>query len=284
MVAKSGESTFSTTHGGETVASPDSEREIESIFCKLTTAELLRHLLDTRASSRDYYDDTNGGEAAKNYGHDSSQEADSRTTAPSPVKRVFCSKSACDKRDLADNNSGAICPTGRGYVSFKHGIMSERDDDHQSHPYTSEGQNFRENLERNLSEESSLPEFSDEDVTDFSKAILSSDTLDFILSGTEKNLCIQTPSPQENTSECTVNSDFSDFTELLPFVGDAGSPETAFSPVASTSGSSKGSRKIVPTTSADSDKKTEAATNSDSDKDINDAMVLVPSGKSSIFV
>ncbi|XP_023311174.1 DNA-binding protein D-ETS-6 isoform X2 [Anoplophora glabripennis] len=273
MVAKSGESTFSTTGGGESVASPDAEREIQSIFCKLTTAELLKHLLNTRASNRDSHDETNAGETVKKRGHDSPQEAYIQATDPSPIKLTFCSKSACDKRDSADNNSDVLSPTGRGYVSFEHGIMSERDDDRQNN----EEQGFRENLQRNLSEESSLPEqFSDDEVADFSAAILSSDTLDFILYGTENNLCIHTPSPKENTSECTVNSDFSDFTELLPFVRETGSPEAAFSPVASTSVSSTVSSKIVPTIGETSDKKTETATSSDSEKDINDAMVLVP--------
>lgn len=286
MVAKGGgESAFSTTDRGESNAPPGAERcEIQSIFRKLTTAELLKHLLNVRVSNRACHDEAGAGDVAtKKRGHESAHEDAVRATDPSLVKRTFRSKSACDKCDLADNNGDAICPTGRGYVCFKHGIMSERDDDRHSRPCTDEVQSFRENLQRNLSEDGSLPEFSDEEITDFSNAILSSDTLDFILSGTEKNLCIQTPSPQENTSECTISSDFSDFTELLPFVGEAASPEAAFSPVASTSGVPKASTKTAPKTSVNSEKKTETATSSDSDQDVNDAMVLVPSGKFSTF-
>lgn len=273
MVAEGGESTFSTTDGGESIAPPGAEREIQSIFRKLTTSELLKHLL----SARGRHDGAGAGDVAKKRGHDSSQEEQTRATDTSPVKRTVCSKSACDKCDPADNNCDAICPTGRGYVSFEHGMMNEGDDDRESHA------SFRENLRRDLSEESAQPEqFSDEEITDFSKAILSSDTLDFILSGTEKSLCIQTPSPKETTSECTVGSDFSDFTELLPFVAESGSPEAAFSPVASTSGVAKVGTKTAPKTGGNSEK-TDAAS-SDSDQDVNDAMVLVPSGEFFTFI
>lgn len=230
MIAKTGESTISPA---ETVAG-------RSIFRHATTEELLKYLLDVH---RDGHESAGCRDAPEEAGESSRQ-----------MKSDFC-----DKCDPSDNNCRLATACG-GYETLDHGIMS------REHGDGDDTWKIRENLQRNPSEDGSQHEqLSDEDASGFAGDILGSDTLDFILSGTEKNLCIQTPSPQENTSECA------DFSELFSCVAESASQE-ALAPVASTSGTS-GAK------ASTSDGKTDKEKEDDDGEDANDAMVLVPSGK-----
>lgn len=151
------------------------------------------------------------------------------------------------------------------FSSAKHGIMDEARSGSEVH-------NYRDNLHRFLSDESSQSQndgLSEEELPVLPNEVLSSETMDFILAEAEKNLHIQSPP----SSQVSQDSDSYEFTELLPAAGLA----QCFEP-----GPSKeptGDDKLKKGSISKCQKFNTAGSSSDSDSDIDNEMVLVPSGE-----
>ncbi|KAG5887750.1 hypothetical protein JTB14_016102 [Gonioctena quinquepunctata] len=293
MIAKRGDSTslssLSNDREGFASKKPCEKNATHSIF-QLKSSELLIHLLHSRVTHRESCEKTNEAEKTpKNSQHESSKAAAIEAHESFMTKRAFCSIFPDDKRAVA-GDSNIFCSTRASERSFganlpsfsevKHGRMDEQcdetneSDNIQSHLFTNEVQSCRSVLQRNISGESDGTEhFSEEE--DLPRFILGSDTLDFILYGSQKELCIESPAESQNDPrECDVTTEFNEFTELVPFGNDASEMEVSeFSPVASTSGT--GNSGEVNVVSHEKCTKNDG-NDSSSSEDVDDAMVLVP--------
>ncbi|CAH1173692.1 unnamed protein product [Phaedon cochleariae] len=256
MIAKGGESTSlrSTAAGRDQVA--HEKNDVPSVFRRLSTSELLKHLLRSREDLASL-DEKTGEDAAKNGEHESSEKATAVTHEDSMTKYAFCASIADDKGSWA-GSTGISCTTSAAvspYSILEDGSMD--DIDNRAYLSTDEVQLL-------LQPRSVEGEFSDED----------NSILDFILAGTEKTLCIQSPSCSENASECEVSPDFK-FVDSLPFGGpekEVSGSEVLVLPSVSGVGSSDGDK-------TDNDAKSCVVSGEDTDsssEDVKDTMVLVP--------
>lgn len=297
---------FSTRNATICCTSENAEKsDLDAVFRK-SPSELLKYLL---VINHDTYDsdaiETNAAETekkAKNNVDESSAE-DRKFVTHGKIAAVtnktkqnsFCTNFHDDKRALEMGVLSLSCDSVKcGVVSFsrplpdlKDGRMDERYGEAcetsekvgkiQSSLFSEDVQSFREVLQRTISSEESTrtEQFSDDDLS-LLPEVLPPETLDFILSGTEKNLHIESPDsgPTESASEC------SEFTELVPLSNSSSKGSVSlFSPVASTS---QDFSAVKPSTSAKKDnKKLGDKSREKETKDVGeDEMVLVPSGKS----
>ncbi|EFA01591.1 DNA-binding protein D-ETS-6 [Tribolium castaneum] len=229
MISESGESTASRTVGFTSAGE-------DSLFHKLKTSELLKHLLK--------------------------KSGDSQNDSVNKVAKV------------PPKISSGLESVLSGAKDSDDGIMDELGDS------DGEVRNYRDNFQRLFSDESSQSNqndgLSEEELPVIPDEGLSSETVDFILAEAEKNLHIQSPP----SSQVSQDSDSYEFTELLPV------SNLAFLPQPSTSKNDVSPGATFDPTAADDSlrRSTESintsqksAGNSDSDSDIDNEMVLVPS-------
>lgn len=270
------------------------QSDLDAVFRK-TPSEILKYLLVVNRDSCDSdVSETNANETAKKRKNtDESFERARKIVTHGEIDSVtnkikqnsFCSNFYHDKRSLEMGVLSSNCDTAKCKVvsirsplaDVKYGNMDENYKDTcppsgnehentESCLFSEEVQNFRDILRRaGSSEESSRTEpFSDDDLS-LLPEVLPQETLNFILSATEKNLNIESPDsgPQDSSSDC------SEFTDLVPF--------SPVSPVASTS------KEFPQPEQSKSDKSAVKTKIKDSVKDKknvqDDEMVLVPSGK-----
>lgn len=161
--------------------------------------------------------------------------------------------------DSVKCGSASVCQPSPDVKDGRMDERCERSEDDVQNPsrlYSEAVQSFREILERTISSEESTrtEQYSDDDLP-LLPGVFPEETLEFILSGTEKHLHIESPTD--------ATSDSSELTELRPR-----SELSQFSPVATTSKEVSDAINVDKIVIKDSDK-----------NDDGDEMVLVPSGK-----
>lgn len=274
--------------------------EFDAIFRK-TPAELLKYLLnvnrDCCESDGIKTDEIRATKKRKNSTDDSSEEVKKTVThgefvsVTNKIKQnSFCNDFHYDKRTVEMGVFSLSCNSAKcGLVSVwqplpevNHGRMDERYDDEcetgenvgkiQSRLLSEEVQSFRDVLQRTVSSEESTrtEQFSDDDLPFFQED-LPPETLEFILSETEKSLHIESPDvhPKDSPSECTELTELGTLSDTFS--------RSVFSPIPSTS------KDLPPVISENSAKTKETLGKNLSEKntkvDEKDEMVLVPSGK-----
>ena len=288
MISESGESTASRSAAPNGFTSKVDARNPseDSLFQKLKTSELLKHLLNTRTEKKS---DVKLGESrCKNK---------SQLPVSQPEKRtVYRAKDESINKIpkvLPPTCSSRAEPVLSGAKVCNNGIM---DKTYSESSELSEVQSYRDHLQRFLSDESSQSQndgLSEEDLPVLSNDMLSTETMDFILSEAEKNLHIQSPP----SSQVSQDSDSYEFTELLPisklpsyfessFHLQSTSKDEAFVSAGFNPTGVEDSVRSKSTDSINSNQNNEAAAgrDTDSDSDVDNAMVLVPSGKSLLKV
>ncbi|KAJ3658908.1 hypothetical protein Zmor_010622 [Zophobas morio] len=281
MISESGESTASRSAAPNGFTSKVDARNPseDSLFQKLKTSELLKHLLNTRTEKKS---DVKLGESrCKNK---------SQLPVSQPEKRtVYRAKDESINKIpkvLPPTCSSRAEPVLSGAKVCNNGIM---DKTYSESSELSEVQSYRDHLQRFLSDESSQSQndgLSEEDLPVLSNDMLSTETMDFILSEAEKNLHIQSPP----SSQVSQDSDSYEFTELLPisklpsyfessFHSQSTSKDEAFVSAGFNPTGVEDSVRSKSTDSINSNQNNEAAAgrDTDSDSDVDNAMVLVPS-------
>lgn len=269
------------------------ENDLDAIFRK-SPSELLKYLLVINRDTRDSdVIKTNAIETAKERNNESSEQTEkivSVTNKTNPFS--FCNSFHYDKPSFEMGVFSLSCDSAKcGSPSVwqplpevKHGRMdgrcddvcetSESDEKFQSHLFFEQVQNFRDVFQRTISSEESTrtEQYSDDDIPVLPED-LPPETLEFILSRTEKELHIESPGsgPKDSASEC------SELTELCPLSDSFPGTVSQFSPIASTSKQFSPVNKV---TSTKTIKKAKDKGNGKDTKDVEeDEMVLVPSGK-----
>lgn len=256
MIAKSGESTLSS-RSTSTASGKISKKQCENemIFHKLKPSELLKHLLSARIEN-------------KHKTHLKSESCASVIQGKS--RKCFSPELSSHKFESAFNSVGTtVSSVTEASYNYENGIMDETSD-------------IDENKELSSStlygEVQTRHEHVQEQPEDFQDIVgdLSTDTIDFILS---ESLYIKSPPYNQHSR----GSDTCEFVELQP------STSTSVSDILSKASSSKGESnvEVCPTESdkvISGDNVIKCDSDSDSDQEIENAMVLVPSGELTILL
>jgi hypothetical protein len=294
MISESGESTVSRNAAPNGFTSNvDANRNNnseDSLFQRLKTSELLKHLLSSRIEKKS---DVKPCESRR-------KKNKSASLLP-PVSQLKKNGTFYRAQDESINKSVKVPPIVSsshpgpvlsGVKGSDNGIMDKPQSDNSE--TSGETQSYRDSLQRFLSDESSQStghndRLSEEDLPIIPNDMFSTETMDFILSEAEKNLHIQSPP----SSQVSQDSDSYEFTELLPVSKLPSYFEASFHLQPSTSKDDSSSNVFFDPTAADdslrnksnesiiSSQNTDkvAGKDSDSDSDVDREMVLVPSGK-----
>ncbi|KAJ3631221.1 hypothetical protein MTP99_012363 [Tenebrio molitor] len=292
MISESGESTVSRNAAPNGFTSNvDANRNNnseDSLFQRLKTSELLKHLLSSRIEKKS---DVKPCESRR-------KKNKSASLLP-PVSQLKKNGTFYRAQDESINKSVKVPPIVSsshpgpvlsGVKGSDNGIMDKPQSDNSE--TSGETQSYRDSLQRFLSDESSQStgqndRLSEEDLPIIPNDMFSTETMDFILSEAEKNLHIQSPP----SSQVSQDSDSYEFTELLPVSKLPSYFEASFHLQPSTSKDDSSSNVFFDPTAADDsirNKSTEsiissqntdkvAGKDSDSDSDVDREMVLVPS-------
>lgn len=262
MISQSGEST-----GSRNLATKSFTSNEDSLFQRLKTSELLKHLLNAREERKN-------SKSCDSYQHHIEKKSQSVVNQPNEKNESNSNKIV--KAPLP--GISLLSETVLSCVkSCNNGIMDKS--------YISDNSDVqcKDPLQRYLSDESSQSAsqnecLSEDDLPILPNEMLSSETMDFILSEAQRNLHIESPPSSQNSQDC----DSYEYTELLP----ANKLNSYFSlspdsePQQSTS---KCDSRFTPAASDQKAKSTknhdEAKKDNDSDSDVDKEMVLVPAGK-----